>query len=75
MVVRNVNDAGVTYNKLGNHRFLRFTPNITGSVTMTLSSSNHEQSPTPISAMQRAGTYRPRRGRSSAAAGDRHSLA
>jgi hypothetical protein len=38
-VVRNVNDAG-TYNKLGNHRFLRFTPTTSNPVTITLSSSN-----------------------------------
>ena len=55
VVVRNVNDAGVE-NKLGNHRFLRFTPNITGSVTVTLNSSNPNNAD-PDFTMQRAGTY------------------
>ena len=39
VVVRNIDNAG-TYNKLGNHRFMRFTPNINGSVNVSLSSSN-----------------------------------
>jgi len=39
VTLRNVNDAGV-YNKLGNHRFLRFTPAVTDNVTITLTSSN-----------------------------------
>ena len=55
VVVRNVNDAGIE-NKLGNHRFLRFTPNISSSVTVTLSSSNTNNAD-PDFRMQRAGTY------------------
>ena len=55
VIVRSVNDAGVE-NKLGNHRFLRFTPNINGSVTVTLSSSNTNNAD-PDFVMQRSGTY------------------
>jgi hypothetical protein len=55
VVLRNVNDAGVE-NKLGNHRFLRFTPNISGSVTVTLNSSNTNNAD-PDFRMQRAGTF------------------
>ena len=39
VTVRNVNDAG-TYNKLGNHRYLRFNVASTRNITMTASSSN-----------------------------------
>ncbi len=55
VVVRNVNDAGI-YNKVGNHRFLRFTPTSSGSITVTLNSSN-PNSPDPDFRMQRAGTF------------------
>jgi hypothetical protein len=39
LVLRTVNDAG-TYNKLGNHRYVRFNVASTRSVTVTASSSN-----------------------------------
>ncbi|HEU5138189.1 MAG TPA: PKD domain-containing protein [Steroidobacteraceae bacterium] len=39
VTLRNVNDAGIS-NKLGNHRFLRFTPTSSGIVTISLTSSN-----------------------------------
>jgi hypothetical protein len=39
VVLRNVNDAGV-YNKLGNHRFLRYTAATTRTITITLTSTN-----------------------------------
>ena len=72
VVVRNVNDAGVD-NKLGNRRFLRFTPTITGPVTMTLTFVEPEQC-RPGFPVQRSGTYRAHRRRPAAAAGDRHRL-
>ncbi|HEY6124071.1 MAG TPA: PKD domain-containing protein [Steroidobacteraceae bacterium] len=55
VVVRNVNDAGV-HNKLGSRRFLRFTPAASGSVTISLTTSN-PNSPDPDFTLQRAGTY------------------
>jgi hypothetical protein len=39
VVVRSVDDEG-NYNKVGNHRFLRFLAPSTGNVTVTLTSSN-----------------------------------
>ena len=39
VVVRNVDDAG-TFNKLGNHRFLRFTLNSPRTITISANSSN-----------------------------------
>jgi len=53
--LRNVNDAGII-NKLGNHRFLRFTPTASATVTVTLSSSNTNNAD-PDFTMQRAGTF------------------
>ncbi len=55
VVVRNVNDAG-TYNKIGNHRFLRFTPTSSNSINVTLNSSN-PNSADPDFRMQRSGTF------------------
>jgi hypothetical protein len=54
VIVSNVDDAG-NYNKLGNHRFLRFTASATGSVTITLNSSN-PSSADPDFWLLRAGT-------------------
>jgi len=56
VILRNVNDAGA-YNKLGNHRFLRFTPTGSGSVTITLTSSN-PNSADPDYYLFEAGTIR-----------------
>ena len=70
VIVRNVNDAGVE-NKLGNHRFLRFTPNITGTVTDHSEFVEHEQCRPrfPDAALRHAMCSSRRR--SSAAAADR----
>jgi len=44
VTLRNVNDAGL-YNKLGNHRFLRFTPSVSGTVNITLATSSASNDP------------------------------
>ena len=54
VVLHTVDDFGVD-NKLGNHRFLRFTPSVSGSVTITLATSNPTND--PDYRMQRAGTF------------------
>ena len=55
--LRNVDDGGSGGNKIGNHRFLRFTPTASASkVTVTLSSSNTNNA-NPDFTMQRAGTF------------------
>jgi len=46
VVLRTVDDAG-HYNKLGNRRFLRFTPVSGGSATVTLGTSNANAAPSP----------------------------
>ena len=53
MILRTVDDVGVD-NKLGNHRFLRFTPTASGQVTVTLVTSNPTND--PDFQMCRAGT-------------------
>jgi hypothetical protein len=55
VTVRTVNDAGTT-NKLGNHRYIRFENNATRNVTITLSSSNPNNSD-PDFLVWRAGTF------------------
>lgn len=55
VVMRSVDNAGIN-NKIGNHRFLRFSPNVGGEVTVTLSSSNTNNAD-PDFTMQRAGTF------------------
>lgn len=54
VVVRSVDDAGL-YNKLGNHRFLRFNVPSSRPVTITVSSSN-PSSPDPDFRLWRAGS-------------------
>jgi hypothetical protein len=54
VTLRTVNDEGVD-NKLGNHRFLRFTPSASGSVTVSLSTTNSTND--PDFTMKRSGTY------------------
>jgi hypothetical protein len=54
VVVRNVDDAG-SYNKVGNHRFLRFVATTNGTVTVTLTSNNPNNAD-PDFQVWRAGT-------------------
>jgi hypothetical protein len=54
MVVRTVNDVG-QFNKLGNRRFLRFTPTESRTVNISLATSN-PNSPDPDFTLRRAGT-------------------
>ena len=53
--VRSVDDAGATYNKLGNRRFLRFTANASGNVTVTVTTSNATADADPDFIVWRAG--------------------
>ncbi|MEO6185171.1 MAG: PKD domain-containing protein [Steroidobacteraceae bacterium] len=55
VVVRTSDDAG-HYNKLGNRRLLRFAPTTTGSVTVSLSSSNPATNVDPDFEVLRNGT-------------------
>jgi hypothetical protein len=54
VTLRTVNDEGVD-NKLGNHRFLRFTPTTSASVTVSLSTTNATND--PDFTMKRSGIY------------------
>jgi hypothetical protein len=54
--VRSVNDAGATYNKLGNRHFLRFTANASGNVTVTVTTSNATADADPDFIVWRAGS-------------------
>ena len=54
-ILRSVDIAG-RYNKLGARRFLRFTPTASGTVTISLSSSNPNTAD-PDFSLQRAGTF------------------
>lgn len=54
-VLRNINDAG-TNNKIGNRRYLRFTPGNSGPITVSVTSSNTNNAD-PDFTMQRSGTF------------------
>jgi len=55
VVVRSFDDGG-HYNRLGNHRLLRFTPASSGSVTIRLTTSNPDPNADPDFMVYRAGT-------------------
>ena len=56
VVVRTSGTADRHYNKLGNRRFLRFTPAASGSFTVTLRTSNAGPNPDPDFIVYRSGT-------------------
>jgi hypothetical protein len=55
-VLRNVDDAG-NYNKLGNHRFVRFNVPTTRNVTINLTTSNADANSDPDYLIYRAGDF------------------
>jgi hypothetical protein len=54
VVVRSTDDAG-RYNKVGNHRFLRYTAEATGTIVVTVTSSNPDPNADPDFVVERAG--------------------
>jgi len=54
--VRSVDDEGGTYNMLGNRHFLRFTPNTSGNVTATVTTSNAAGTADPDFVVYRSGS-------------------